>query len=356
VQNLTAAPLRLDFPLILGVLDFHKDQAQARYQDVAVALKDKTLHLNGRKDMAFEEIKFLGLRDRYFCAIIEPQSPGWRGFINKINNQESQIGLNPPEIVLPVGQSIKQNFRIYLGPQELKYINAIKPEWTAIIHYGTFDFIAQLILQVLEALYRLVHNWGWAIIILSIGIYLLLFPLSLKQMHSMKKMQALQPEIEELRRIYKDNPQKLNKEIMELYRRNKANPFAGCLPLILQMPIFFALYQVLMRSVSLKGAVFLWIKDLSEPDRLFQLPFTMPILGNEVNILPILMAIGMFVQQKFSLANTSSGSAEQQKMMMIIMPIMFGFIFYRMPAGLVLYWFVNSLFMLIYQIRISRTK
>jgi YidC/Oxa1 family membrane protein insertase len=125
----------------------------------------------------------------------------------------------------------------------------------------------------------------------------------------------------------------------------------------LQIPIFFALYQALIRSLALKGASFLWIKDLSEPDRLLLLPWHLPILGNEINLLPILMTIGMFIQQKISTATTAaSSSAEQQKLMMIIFPLMFGFIFYHMPAGLVLYWFINSTLMLIYQFRMTRAK
>jgi YidC/Oxa1 family membrane protein insertase len=209
---------------------------------------------------------------------------------------------------------------------------------------------------VLQFLFKLTHNWGWAIVLLSLAIYLVLFPLSLKQMRSMKEMQALQPRILELREMYKDNPQKLNKEIMELYREHKVNPFGGCLPLILQIPVFFALYQALMRSVALKGASFLWIKDLSEPDKLFTLKTNIPIIGNEINLLPVLMMIGMFIQQKLSLGSSSSGSAEQQKMMLVIFPVLFGIIFYHMPAGLVLYWFINSTLMLIYQMRISKTK
>lgn len=173
----------------------------------------------------------------------------------------------------------------------------------------------------------------------------------------MKEMQVLQPKIEALRKAYKDNPQRMNKEIMELYKEHKVNPFGGCLPLLLQMPIFFALYQALMRSIALKGASFLWIKDLSEPDRLFMLPFSIPVLGNEINILPIVMAIGMFAQQKISMSQAATGtSADQQKMMMILMPLMFGLIFYHMPSGLVLYWFVNSALMLFYQFKIYRAK
>jgi len=126
--------------------------------------------------------------------------------------------------------------------------------------------------------------------------------------------------------------------------------------MILQIPVFFALYQVLSRSIALKGSSFFWIKDLSEPDRLFLFPSSFPVIGNEFNILPILMAIEMFVQQKVSMANISSEQAEQQKIMLIVMPIMFGFLFYRMPSGLVLYWFINSSLTMLYQLRVAKAK
>lgn len=354
IQNLSNLPLNINLPLILGVLNFNQDPHQARFKDAIFVTKEKTLHLNCRKNITLSDIKFLGLRERYFCAIIEPEENNFTGFIKKINSQESELGLIPKEFKLLAGQQIKQKFHIYLGPQDLKEINRIKPDWTVVIYYGAFNFISHLLLQLLNLLYRLVHNWGWSIVILSILIYILLYPLVLKQMRSMKQMQTLQPAIEELRKAYKDNPQKLNKEIMELYRKRKINPFSGCLPLILQIPIFIALYQVLIRSVSLKGAKFLWIKDLSEADRLFILPVSLPIIGNEINILPILMTLGMFIQQKIS--PTSTTSSGQQRLMMIIFPLLFGFIFYHMPSGLVLYWFTNGLLMLICQLRISKIK
>lgn len=356
IQNLSSGPLKVNLPLVLGVLDFSRDKANARFQDVTIATQDKISHFNARSDIAAAGLKFLGLRDRYFCVIIEPVVDNYTGFIRKINAQESEVGLSAEEILLSPNQQIEQKFRIYLGPQDLKLINRIQPRWSAVVHYGSFDFISQMLLQLLDFLYRLVHNWGWAVIILSFVVYLILYPLTLKQMRSMKEMQVLQPQIEQLRKLYKDNPQKLNKEILELYRQHKVNPLGGCLPLILQIPIFFALYQALMRSVVLKGANFLWIKDLSEPDRLFILPRFLPIIGNEINILPIIMAIGMFIQQKLSLSATKSGSSEQQKLMIIIFPLMFGFIFYHMPSGLVLYWLTNSTLMLLYQFRITHKK
>ncbi len=357
IQSLSATSLPVSLSLALGVLDFSGDQNQARLKDFTVVTNDKINHPNAHKDSSFEGIKFIGLRDRYFCAILEPASTYYSAHINKISPQKSELSLRSKEITLAPGEKITERFRIYLGPQELNHINRINPAWSAVMYFGTFDFISHFLLQLLDFIYNLVHNWGVAIIILSILIYLILYPFSLKQMRSMKQMQALQPRIEELKKIYKDNPQKLNKEIMELYRTYKINPFSGCLPLILQMPVFFALYQVLIRSVALKGANFLWIKNLSEADRLFIIPSlspAFPIIGNEINILPILMTIGMFFQQKISTKNASGASAEQQKMMLFLFPLMFGFIFYKMPSGLVLYWFVNNILMLVQQLYLSK--
>lgn len=356
VQNLTNVQFNMDLPLILGVLNLNGDQAQAQLRDATFVNQDKIMHFNLRKDVTLGDIKFIGLRDHYFCAIVEPALKNYTGFVKKLDAKESEIGLTAKEFALGPNQQIQLKFNIYLGPQELQQISSIKPQWTAIMYYGTFDFIAHLLLQLLDFIFGLVHNWGLAIVMLSVLIYLILYPLTLKQMRSMKQMQALQPRIEELRKLYKDNPQKMNTQIMSLYKEYKVNPLSGCLPLVLQMPIFFALYQVLIRSVAFKGAKFLWIKDLAMPDRLFILPVSIPFLGNEVNLLPILMTIGMFVQQKISMASAGTGSAEQQKLMMILFPLIFGFIFYHMPSGLVLYWFVNSGLMLFYQIRINRQK
>ncbi len=355
IKNISPHPLHLSLDLEVARMDFNTDQNEARFQDTTLALKDKIHHVNARKDMGLPGLKFLGWRDRYFCGIVEPQDNDFSAFIKKLNNKSSEISLVSTDLAIPSQQTITQKFHIYLGPQELAIIKKINPAWTAVVYYGTFDFIARFLVGLLSLLYGLVHNWGWAIVLFSIVIYIILYPLTLKQMRSMKEMQVLQPHIEALRQTYKDNPQKLNKATMDLYKEHKVNPFGGCLPMLLQIPIFFALYQVLLRSVALRGANFLWIKDLSKPDNLFALPISLPIIGNEFNILPILMTIGMFIQQKISTVSTSS-NAEQQKLMLIIMPLMFGLIFYHMPAGLVLYWFINSTFMLIYQLRILWKK
>lgn len=354
IKNLSNVELSVDLPIILGTLDFSKNDLVSRYQDWTISQSDKLLHPQPLKEKTFNPFNFLGLRDRYFCIITQPLSNDNTAFIRKVDTKKSELILDLKSFVVVPQGTWQRKLLVYLGPQQAKFINAVHPDWASIVHYGTFDFISQMLLVTLDILYGIVKNWGWAIILMSVAIYFLLYPLTLKQMRSMREMQALQPRIEELRKAYKDNSQRLNKEIMELYREHKVNPLGGCLPLILQMPIFFALYQALMRSVMLKGARFLWIKDLSEPDRLFILPTAVPILGNEINLLPTLMMAGMFFQQKLSLTTNATGSNEQQKLMLILFPLLFGFIFYHMPAGLVLYWFVNNVLMLFNQLKVNK--
>jgi YidC/Oxa1 family membrane protein insertase len=356
IENLSNSPLALKSSLLLGTLDPAASKDRMAFHDVTAVDAEKILHPNFQKEASFNRLKFIALRDRYFCAIIEPSQLDNIGFIAKTASKESEVGILFPDLKIVPRGTWEQKFKVYIGPQDAKTLKAVNPDWQAVIYFGKFDLIAQGLLMLLELFYNLFHSWGWVIICLSLVIYLVLYPLTMKQMNSMKEMQLLQPKVEELRLRFKDNAQQLNKEIMELYRTHKVNPFGGCLPMILQIPIFFALYQVLSRSIALKGASFLWIKDLSEPDRLFLFPQSLPLIGNEFNILPILMAIEMFIQQKFSMTNVNSAQAEQQKIMLVIMPIMFGFLFYRMPSGLVLYWFINSSLTMAYQLRVARAK
>lgn len=296
------------------------------------------------KYVHFQPITGLGLRDRYSCLILGAENfPQAKAVIEK-NDALAETGFDLDNIVVAPNSRVSYKSNIYIGPQDARYLKEKPTGYEDIVHYGSFDFISVTLLSVLRFFYNLSHSWGIALICLSLFIFFGLYPLTLKQMRSMKQMQELQPQIELLRKTYKDNPQRLNKEIMELYRRNKSNPFGGCLPMILQIPIFFGLYQALSRSIVLKGARFLWIKDLAEPDRLFMLGNPLPFIGREINLLPILMAIAMFFQQKFSSSSSAaSASAEQQKMMATIFPVMFGFIFYHFPSGLALYWFLSTL-------------
>ncbi len=348
-ENLSEQSLSYPSDLILGIINLNSRGLESRFKEVFLKQSDRIIRLNPSKETRIQYSgEFFGFRNRYFCAILVPVSFPEIFQIIKINKTRSQLNLSRPTINLLPNQIGHLRYRIYLGPQQAGLLKSFHNGAEDVIYYGFFDPIAKVLLNILRFFSRLVHNWGWATVILSIFIFIILFPLSLKQMRSAREMQHLQPKIEELRRAYKDNPQRLNKETLELYRKNKINPLGGCLPMILQIPIFFSLYQALMRSIELKGANFLWIKDLSQPDRLFTSP--------EINILPILMAITMFIQQRFSMIPSAGSSAEQQRLMSFLFPVLFGAIFYRMPSGLVLYWFINSLLMSAYQLKIRLTS
>jgi YidC/Oxa1 family membrane protein insertase len=294
-----------------------------------------------KEEKSFDQkIEWLGFRDRYFCAIIKPQF--------EVTNVQfvpiSELQLEA-RMLLKQSSILQENltFFMYFGPQSLKILEGYKNGIEKIMQFNgfsLFNMIAFIIYDLMHGLYNFLPNWGLCIILISVAIYFSMYPLTMKGMMSMKKMQALQPKINKLRERYNNNPQKLNKEMMDLYKEHRINPLGGCLPLILQMPIFIGLYQVLWRSVSFKGAKFLWIKDLSEPDRLLVFPFSIPIIGNELNILPLIMVIIMVFQQKLSTKNMVVSDPQQimqQKMMTTIFPVFIGFIFYKFASGLALY-------------------
>jgi len=213
----------------------------------------------------------------------------------------------------------------------------------AFSNYGLLNFVSMTIYKTLIFTHKYSKSWGVSILLVSFLIYGLMYPLTMSGMKSMRKMQALQPVMAQLREKHKSNPQKMNQEMMELYKEHRVNPFGGCLPFLLQMPIFIGLYQVLWRSVHFKGAEFLWIKDLSEPDRLITFKTSLPLVGNEFNILPLIMTVIMFFQQKLSAKNmvvTDPAQIAQQKMMATVFPVFLGFIFYKFASGLCLYFVV----------------
>ncbi|MFH1577520.1 MAG: membrane protein insertase YidC [Candidatus Omnitrophota bacterium] len=346
IENLSEQPLPYPPGLILGTISLDSRGLDARFKEIFVKQPERMLRLKPNKETRVQHSgEFFGFRDRYFCGIIIPMSYPETLQIIRPDRVNSNLLLSRPMINLLPSQIGHLQYQIYLGPQQTEFLKAFSSGAEEVMYYGFFDPIAKVLLGTLRFFYRIVHNWGLAIIILSILIFFVLMPLSIKQMRSTKQMQELQPKIEELRKAYKDNPQRLNKETMELYRKYKINPLGGCLPMVLQIPVFFSLYQALIRFIELKGAHFLWIKDLSMPDRLVASP--------EINILPILMAISMFLQQKTTMSAMSGSSSEQQRMMSFLFPILFGFIFYKMPSGLVLYWFVNGVLMFVNQMKMK---
>lgn len=292
------------------------------------------------------QVNWVSLKAKYFSLITKPPVSFKLVCSKKLPDNKLQSQIYSDNFTIAPNSSVTHDFVTYAGPNEYKNIRNLKLGFEDSLYLGFTGSIGRILFVILEHIHIVAKNWGLSIILLTAFINILLFPLTFKGIKSMKQMQALQPKMETLRKTHKNDPQKLNKEVMELYKRYKINPMTGCLPLILQMPVFFALYQVLLRSIELRGAPFLWIKDLSQPDRLIIFKAPIPFMGNELNILPILMAIAMFFQQRLSApANPAADDqmAQQQKMMMVMMPVLFGFIFYHLPSGLVMYWLTNTL-------------
>ena len=245
-------------------------------------------------------------------------------------------------------------YSLFIGPKELDTLKSVGRGLERSIDLGYFGFISIPFLYVLHFFHRFTGSYGIDIILLTVLIKLLMAPLTHKSFVSMKQMQKLQPQMERLKEKFKDDKEKLNKEIMELYRRNGVNPLGGCLPMVLQFPVFIGLYNALSTPIELRHASFLWIKDLSQPDWK-SLPFTVPgwwpsMLPGGIPVLTLLMGASMFLQQWMT---PSAGDPNQRKMM-LMMPLMFTFMFVSFPAGLTVYWLVNNLLTIGQQYWINR--
>lgn len=300
----------------------------------------------------FKEIRWAGQIKRYFAQIVKPE---WPAIALKASAQgdmmESALALTP--VTLGPGEKQTGRFLIYAGPQRYETLKSFGLGFEEILSKGFFGMFKIWLLLSLKFFHRFTHNYGLAIVLLTLVIKGIFAPLTHISYKSMKKMQVIQPKIKNLQERFKGDPEKLNREMMELFKRNKVNPMAGCLPMVIQMPVLFAMFRVLPEAIELKHAPFFgWIQDLSVPDRLYALSFKLPLLGwDAINLLPILMIISQVWYQK--LMPQTSTSPEQNKMMSI-MPVFFGFICYNMPSGLVLYWIVQNLLSIIQQVFINR--
>lgn len=240
----------------------------------------------------------------------------------------------------------KFSYRILFTPKKISLLTSIGEKFNLTVEWGSFALLSKLFYNILTKLYKIFGNYGISIIGLTVLIQLITLPLNYNSFKSTLKMKKLQPQIQLLQKIYKDDPKRLNMEIMNLYKEKKVNPFGGCLPLLIQIPIFWALFTMLRNTYDLRGAKFiLWIKDLSQPDRL-----VLPGLNIGIPVLVLLMGATMFIQQLFS----GALSDPQQKTFAIMMPVIFTILFFNFPSGLVLYWFVNNLFSIAIQAFINR--
>lgn len=269
-----------------------------------------------------------GVNDRYFLMslISREESPSISSTYGKTGDDRIYASLTYGALVLGAGESVQKHYSAYLGPKKREELQKLNVSLERSVDYGMLSFLALPLLWLMTFFHQFLKNWGLAIIALTFFVKMLLHPVNKKSMQSMKAMQKLQPKMAELRAKFKDNKEKLNTEIMMLFKSNKVNPMSGCLPMVLQMPVYFALYKVLWNAIELYHAPFFWFyRDLAAPD-----PYM---------ITPILLALVMVAQQKLTPQSAAIDPAQQK--MMTFMPLMFSVFMIFLPVGLILYILVN---------------
>jgi len=290
--------------------------------------QNETKKLNGSTDWG-------AIRTKYFISALIPKSPESIRF-TEISGKSSNQEEYDLSFVFDCFQ--ETSFTLYHGPLEYEKIKSLGVDLDEIMDFG-WSFIRPISKGVLYSLTRMhdyIPNYGVVLIIFSLLVKILVYPLTKKSYQSTSAMQEIQPEVNKLREKFKNNPQKLNQATMQLYKTKGVNPLGGCLPMLLQMPLLFALFQVFRTTIELRNEPFIWwIKDLSAPDVIINLPFSIPLYGNHIAFLPILMALSTYIQQKMM-----SGGVQQpqQKMMQNIMMVFFFLIFNNFPSGLNLYY------------------
>ena len=334
--------------LVLNVFNMPYQSEESRYNknEISVLKTKKLLHFNEKKILKSSPkitgpFEWLGYENNYFIsALIPKEIEGYSALINVMNENTKlvRVAFVTPQIDLASREKTKFGLRFFVGPKDLNVLKKVNYDLAKSINFGWFDIIAKPLLWSMDFTNRYVHNYGIAIIIVTVIIKILFWPLTHKSYQSMKTMKKLQPKMAAMREKYKDDKEKLNKELMGLYKTYKVNPVGGCLPMVLQIPVFFALYRMLYGAIELRHAPFwLWINDLSAPDRL-SIGFNIPYLGG-LPVLTILMGVSMFIQQKM----TPTGGDPRQEKLMLMMPVVFTVFFVNFPSGLVLYWLVNNI-------------
>jgi YidC/Oxa1 family membrane protein insertase len=291
-----------------------------------------------------DDLKWIAQEDKYFFASLVPLTP---------MEEARAWKKNDIPLIAFKGKPATNSFILYAGPKEYDRLKALHVGLEHIVDFGFFSILAVPLFWTLKLFYNVLGNYGWAIVLLTIIIRIPFIPLMNKSQKSMKKMQELQPKMAEVREKFKKDPQRMQREMMDLYKKYKVNPLGGCLPILLQIPVFFALYKILMIAIELRGAPFmLWLKDLSAPDTLFgHIPSWFPLIGGfAVGPLPILMGATMIIQQKM----TPTSMDPAQNRIMMFMPIIFTFLFLNFATGLVLYWLMNNIFSIAQQLYVNR--
>ncbi|SFM74796.1 membrane protein insertase YidC [Thermodesulforhabdus norvegica] len=357
VTNLSSEPLRDSLSLSSYYLPYEENEPSYNHSRLAYYANRELTKIDMKKirkeAVTLENsVNWIGFENNYFIQALIPMTNEPYTLVGRVIRPDVgllQLVYVSPEFTLSPGEARSWSFRLYMGPKEMEELEKAGHLLTASIDYGWVGFLARPLLKFLVWIYRYTHNYGVAIILLTVIIKLIFWPLTHKSYKSMQKMKEIQPLIAKLREKYKDDREKLNQELLQLYRTYKINPMGGCLPIIIQIPFFFALYRMLYGSVELRHQPFcLWINDLTAPDRLF-IGFHIPYLGG-VPVLTLLMGLSMFIQQKMS---PSPGDPRQERIM-LLMPVIFTVFFINFPSGLVLYWFVNNVLSIVQQFWINR--
>jgi YidC/Oxa1 family membrane protein insertase len=293
------------------------------------------------------DIAWAGIKTKYFLAAFVPIEAG-RTVSKSFRSGDETIGLS---VETDRSESGIQDYLLYVGPLDYNSLKTFNLGLEKGVDFGWkwISPLSRLVFSFMLWVNRAVPNYGVVIILLSVLIKILFWPLTQKSFKSMREMQNVQPALQELKDKHKDDPKKLNEEMWKLYKERGINPAGGCFPMLLQMPVFIALFNLLSRTIELRRAPFVsWINDLSAPDIIATLPFSLPFIGSNVSVLPILMGIAMLIQQKMS------STDPRNKLMNYMLPIIFTVIFYRFPSGLVLYWLVNNILTIMHQYLLAR--
>ncbi|MBZ4658260.1 MAG: yidC [Desulfacinum sp.] len=358
VENLGTAVLSDQLGISSYALPFEANENNYNKAHVSVLQNGKLENID-RKELAKETpvfkapVQWMGYQDNYFLQAVVPLREEHYQLVPRLVEEDlglvQMVLLTDPFELAPAAKAVVPA-KYYFGPKEMDHLKLADHNLERALDFGWFTFLAKPLLVFLKWLYNYFHNYGIAIIILTVIIKILFWPLTHKSYKSMQVMKKIQPKMAQIREKYKDDREKLNQELMMLYRTYKVNPLGGCLPMVLQIPVFFALYRMLYGAIELRHQPFwLWINDLTAPDRL-NVGFDIPYLGG-LPVLTLLMGASMFIQQKMT---PTSGDPRQEKMM-LMMPVIFTVFFINFPSGLVLYWLVNNVLSIVQQYWINRT-
>ncbi len=300
------------------------------------------------------KIGWVSYQDDYFMTAVVPENSPLAAFVGRSlpsRVMEAEY-IGPPLSVSPQNAASAQ-FSLYLGPRDVSILKELGNNLDLAVNFGWTDIIAKPLLYALRFFNGFVKNYGISIILLTVLIKILFWPLTHKSYKSMKEMQKIQPLMAKIREKYKGNKEQMNREMMALYKTYKVNPMGGCLPMVIQIPVFFALFRILGSAIELRHAPFVfWINDLAAPDRLFRFPFDIPYMTPPygIPVLTLLMGVSMYFQQKLT---PTPGDPTQAKVMMFL-PLIFTVMFINFPSGLVLYWLVNNILSIGQQYRIMK--